>query len=74
MYAPSAVNEQAWHFVVMCGKILDDILLINGKRPKSAPVSIRICQDLPAERQRDVPRRIVMPGHRIYCSQFMQKG
>jgi nitroreductase len=50
MNAPSAVNERAWHFVVMYGKILDDILLINGKKPKSAPVSTLVCQDLPAEK------------------------
>jgi len=50
MNAPSAVNEQAWQFVVMSAKVLDDFLSINGNTPKSAPVAILVCQDLPAEK------------------------
>ncbi len=50
MNAPSAVNEQAWQFVVMSGKVLDDFLSINSNTPKSAPIAILVCQELPAER------------------------
>ncbi len=50
MNAPSAVNEQAWQFVVMSGKVLDDFLAINGNTPKTAPVAILVCQDLAAEK------------------------
>lgn len=50
MNAPSAVNEQAWQFVVMSGKVLDDFLSINGNTPKTAPVAILVCQDLAAEK------------------------
>jgi nitroreductase len=50
MNAPSAVNEQAWQFVIMTGKVLDDFLAINENTPKSAPVAILVCQDLPAEK------------------------
>lgn len=50
MNAPSAVNEQAWQFVVMSGRVLDDFLAINGNTPKTAPVAILVCQDLSAEK------------------------
>lgn len=50
MNAPSAVNEQAWQFVVMSGKVLDDFLSINGNTPKTAPVAILVCQDISAEK------------------------
>ncbi|HUI45048.1 MAG TPA: nitroreductase family protein [Nitrospirota bacterium] len=50
MNAPSAVNEQAWQFVVMSGKVLDEFLTINSNTPKSAPVAILVCQDLTAEK------------------------
>ncbi len=50
MNAPSAVNEQAWQFVVLSGKVLDDFLSINSNTPKSAPVAILVCQDLSAEK------------------------
>ena len=50
MNAPSAVNEQAWQFVVMSGKVLDNFLAINGNTPKTAPVAILVCQDLAAEK------------------------
>ena len=52
MNAPSAINEQAWQFVIMTGKVLDDFLAINENTPKSAPVAILVCQDLPAEKAR----------------------
>ena len=50
MSAPSAVNEQAWQFIVMTEKVLDDFLAVNENTPKSAPVAILVCQDLPAEK------------------------
>lgn len=50
MNAPSAVNEQAWQFVVMSGKVLDDFLSINTNTPKSAPLAVLVCRDLPAEK------------------------
>ena len=50
MNAPSAVNEQAWQFVVMSGKVLDEFLSINGNTPKTATVAILVCQDFPAEK------------------------
>jgi nitroreductase len=50
MNAPSANNEQAWQFMVMSGKVLDDFLSINGNTPKSAPVAILVCQDFSAEK------------------------
>jgi nitroreductase len=50
MNAPSAVNEQAWQFVVLSGKALEDYLKINSNTPKGAPVAIVVCQDLAAEK------------------------
>jgi len=50
MNAPSAVNEQAWQFVVLSGKALEDYLKINANTPKGAPVAILVCQDLAAEK------------------------
>ena len=50
MNAPSAINEQAWQFVVLSGKVLDDYLKINSNTPKGAPVAILVCQDLGAEK------------------------
>jgi nitroreductase len=50
MNAPSAINEQAWQFVVLSGKALDDYLKINSNTPKGAPVAILVCQDLAAEK------------------------
>ncbi len=52
MNAPSAINEQAWQFVVLSGKALDDFLAINENTPKSAPIAILVCQDLSAEKAR----------------------
>ena len=45
MNAPSAVNEQAWQFVVLSGKILEDFVKINGNTPKGSPVGILVCGD-----------------------------
>ena len=50
MNAPSAVNEQAWQFVVLSGKALEDYLKINSNTPKGALVAILVCQDLAAEK------------------------
>jgi nitroreductase len=52
MNAPSAINEQAWQFVVLSGKALEDYLTINSNTPKSATVAILVCQDLSAEKAR----------------------
>ena len=45
MNAPSAVNEQAWQFVVLTGKILEDFVKINANTPKGSPVGILVCGD-----------------------------
>jgi nitroreductase len=45
MNAPSAVNEQAWQFVVLSGKVLEDFVRINGNTPKGSPVGILVCGD-----------------------------
>jgi nitroreductase len=50
MHAPSAINEQAWQFVVMSGMVLDDFLRINRNTPKGAPLAVLVCQDLSAEK------------------------
>jgi nitroreductase len=52
MNAPSAINEQAWQFVVLSGRVLEDYLGINSNTPKGAPVAILVCQDLAAEKAR----------------------
>ncbi len=50
MNAPSAINEQAWQFVILSEKVLEKYLAINGNTPKSAPVAILVCRDLAAEK------------------------
>lgn len=50
MNAPSAVNEQAWQFVVLSGKVLEDFVKINGNTPKGAPVGILVCGDKKADK------------------------
>ena len=50
MNAPSAVNEQAWQFVVLSGKALEDYLKINPNTPKGAPAAILVCEDRAAEK------------------------
>jgi nitroreductase len=50
MNAPSAVNEQAWQFIVLSGKVLEEYLAINGNTPKGSPVAILVCRDLSAEK------------------------
>jgi nitroreductase len=50
MNAPSAVNEQAWQFVVLSGKTLEDFVKINGNTPKGAPVGILVCGDEKADK------------------------
>ncbi len=46
MNAPSAMNEQAWQFIVLSGKTLNDFLAINSNTPKGAPVGILVCGNL----------------------------
>ena len=50
MNAPSAVNEQAWQFVVLSGKVLEDFVKINGNTPKGSPVGILVCGDKKADK------------------------
>ena len=50
MNAPSAVNEQAWQFVVLTGQVLRDFAEINGNSPKGAPVGILVCGDKKADK------------------------
>jgi len=50
MNAPSAINEQAWQFIVLSGTVLEEFLKINSNTPKGAPVGILVCQDLKSEK------------------------
>lgn len=50
MNAPSAINEQAWQFIVLSGSVLDEFCKINTNSPKGAPVGILVCQDLEHEK------------------------
>ena len=53
MYAPSAVNSQPWHFVVVDDRdVLDKIAEIHpyAKMVKQAPMAIVVCADLDAEK------------------------
>ncbi|HNV47754.1 MAG TPA: nitroreductase family protein [Spirochaetota bacterium] len=45
MNAPSAMNEQAWQFIVLSGAVLDQFLAINRNTPKGAPIGILVCGD-----------------------------
>jgi len=50
MNAPSAINEQAWQFVVLSGAVFEEYLKINPNTPKGSPAAILVCQDLGAEK------------------------
>ena len=50
MNAPSAMNEQAWHFIILTGEPYTRFLDINRNTPKGAPVGILICGDLKESR------------------------
>jgi len=50
MNAPSAINEQAWQFIVLSGSVLEQFYKINTNTPKGAPTGILICQDLQNEK------------------------
>ncbi|MBR1732259.1 MAG: nitroreductase family protein, partial [Alloprevotella sp.] len=43
MAAPTAVNRQPWHFVVITGR---DVLEALGGRSKGAPLAIAVCGDM----------------------------
>jgi len=45
MNAPSAVNEQPWHFIVLSGEVLESFVKVNGNTPKGSPVGILVCGD-----------------------------
>jgi nitroreductase len=45
MNAPSAVDEQAWQFVVLSGQVLEDFVKINVNTPRHAPAAILVCGD-----------------------------
>ena len=45
MNAPSAGNEQPWHFVVLKGDTLQKYLEINKNAPKGSSVGILVCAD-----------------------------
>lgn len=54
MYAPSAKNEQPWHFVII--KNRETLHLIEQQHPfakmlKSAPLAIAVCGELKSENQ-----------------------
>ena len=46
MNAPSAMNQQAWVFVVLENNTFKNYLDFNTNTPKGAPVGILICGDL----------------------------
>lgn len=50
MNAPSAINEQAWQFIVLSGPVLEKFIKINANSPEGAPVGILVCQDLKSEK------------------------
>ncbi len=50
MNAPSAGNEQAWHFIVLDGEALEKYLAINRNAPRGAPVGILVCGDVKAQK------------------------
>ena len=50
MNAPSAMNEQAWQFVVIEGNMLNKLLQINTNSPKAAPIGVLVCGDLNKEK------------------------
>ncbi|MCP4405386.1 MAG: nitroreductase family protein [bacterium] len=50
MQAPSAINEQAWQFVVLQGDVQNNVVAINNNSPKGAPVGILVCCDMQAEK------------------------
>jgi nitroreductase len=50
MNAPSAVNEQAWQFVVLTGKVLEDFVKINTNTPKGSPAGVLVCGDKKADK------------------------
>ena len=53
MNAPSAANEQAWQFIVLSGRVLEDFVRINrGNTPEGSPVGILICGDKKLEKMR----------------------
>ena len=43
MAAPTALNLQPWHFIVINNK--ETIALLSGKRPTNAPLMIAVCGD-----------------------------
>lgn len=43
MAAPTALNLQPWHFIVINDK--ETIALLSGKRPTNAPLMIAVCGD-----------------------------
>jgi nitroreductase len=45
MNAPSAINTQPWHFIVLTGDILAQYFQINSNVPASAPMGILVCGD-----------------------------
>jgi nitroreductase len=50
MNAPSAMNEQAWQFLVLAGSVLEEFYAINTNTPKGAPTGILVCRDLRNEK------------------------
>ena len=50
MNAPSAMNEQPWHFVVLEGEMMQKYLEMNKNVPKGAPVGILVCADTSLEK------------------------
>ena len=64
MCAPSAVNEQAWQFVVLSADVLERYLALNSNAPTGAPTGILVCRDLAREKA---------PGYSVQdCSAAVQ--
>ena len=77
MSAPSAGNQQPWHFVIINDrKILDKIPSFHphSQMLKEAPVAILVCGDLKLEKHTATGSRTVLPPQKISCLQYTQRA
>ncbi len=49
-HAPSAMNQRPWHFIVLKGEKLADVLAGSPNTPKGSPLAIVVCVDESLER------------------------
>jgi len=74
MYAPSAMNYQPWHFIVLDRREdIDHLYKINphAEMLLKAPLVIIVCGDLKAEMNIDYLGRIAPLQHKTHCLQYM---